>query len=169
MDRNAFLAGTQKTRGRMLLMAAAAAILAALVSLGSSLTPSAGAEPADGAGYRDFSYSNTADKSTTGPTSEKPQSKLWFNDGAWWGVMFNRTAEEYRIYRYDRSAHQWSDTGTVVDERNNSKADALWDGGRLYVATAGQNRTNSADAARILRYSYDPGTKRYSLLIPAFR
>ena len=25
------------------------------------------------------------------PSGEKPQSKLWFNDGIWWGSLFNST------------------------------------------------------------------------------
>ncbi|HVH95299.1 MAG TPA: hypothetical protein VM688_10315, partial [Nocardioidaceae bacterium] len=33
------------------------------------------------------------DQSFTGvtnpPTSDKPQSKLWFNDGLWWATMFD--------------------------------------------------------------------------------
>jgi hypothetical protein len=35
------------------------------------------------------------------PTGEKPQSKLWFNDGIWWASLFDRSTEEYHIYRYD--------------------------------------------------------------------
>ena len=119
-----------------------------------------GAAPAvDDVGYRDFSFSAN---SVANPTGEKPQSKLWFNDGIWWASLFNRSTEEYHIYRYDWSAHTWSDTGTLIDERNSSKADILWDGSHLYVATAGPDSTNTSHAARILRYSYDPATKRYT-------
>jgi len=32
-------------------------------------------------GSRDFSFNAT---SVVAPTGEKPQSKLWFNDGTWW-------------------------------------------------------------------------------------
>ena len=137
------------------------AIAAILVTIGGSGrgTPSEALAATD-TGYRDFSFA-APDVGT--PTGEKPQSKLWFNDGSWWGVMFNKTAEEYHIYRYDRYAHQWNDTGTVVDERNNSKADALWDGGHLYVASAGPSRTNAADSGRFLRYSYDAASDSYSL------
>jgi hypothetical protein len=87
------------------------------------------------------------------PTGEKPQSKLWFNDGIWWASLFDRSTEEYHIYRYDWTAHTWSDTGTLIDERNTSKADTLWDGTHLYVVSAGSGRSNSSHAARILRYS----------------
>jgi hypothetical protein len=122
----------------------------------------AGAPPAVAAdtGYRDFSFDAPG---VVAPTGEKPQSKLWFNDGIWWGTLFNRSTEEYHIYRYDRATHTWSDTGTLVDERNTSKADVRWNGSHLYMATAGASTTNSNHSGRILRYSYDAATKKYSL------
>jgi hypothetical protein len=133
------------------------AFLLIFVGFGWWTTPAALA--ADDVGYRDFSFSASG---VSRPTGEKPQSKLWFNDGIWWGVLFNRSTEKHQIYRYDPAAHAWSDTGTVVDERNNSKADVLWDGQQLYVASAGPNATNNSNAARMVRYSYDAGSKRYS-------
>src|SRR5215212_4775564 len=110
-------------------------------------------------GYRDFSFNAT---SVVAPTGEKPQSKLWYNDGTWWGGLFNTSTEEFHIYRLDRASQSWSDTGTLIDERNSSKADTLWDGSHLYVATAGPTSAAS-HSGRILRYSYDPATKKYSL------
>lgn len=98
-----------------------------------------------------------------GPTAAKTQSKLWFNDGAWWGILFNGPSEEFRIYRYDRTASAWDDTGTLVDARNASRADALWEDGRLYVVSAGTEAGLEEHGARFLRYSYDPSAGRYSL------
>ena len=98
-----------------------------------------------------------------GPTAAKTQSKLWFNDGVWWGILFNGSSEEYHIYRYDRAKNAWSDTGTLVDGRNTSRADALWDGPHLYVVSAGTEASLEKDSARFLRYTYDPSTERYSL------
>src|ERR687896_341337 len=98
-----------------------------------------------------------------GPTAAKMQSKLWFSDGVWWGILFNSFSEEFHIYRYDRTEDTWSDTGTLVDARNTSRADALWDDGHLYVLSAGTEASLEKDSARILRYSYDPSTARYSL------
>jgi RTX calcium-binding nonapeptide repeat (4 copies) len=135
--------------------------LVLLVVLLTTLLGYAGATlAASDVGSRDFSFSAT---SVVAPTGEKPQSKLWFNDGTWWASMFNRTVGSYRIYRYDRATHTWGDTGTLIDERNNSKADTLWDGSHLYVATAGVCTTCGPQSARLLRYSYDAQTKRYSL------
>ena len=36
-------------------------------------------------GYRDFDFYSGGVLST--PTVEKPESKLWWNDGFWWGIM----------------------------------------------------------------------------------
>src|SRR5215208_3055185 len=137
-------------RSVVLLLGVTLAMLLAYVGTASAV---------DDVGYRDFSFSANA---VDNPTGEKPQSKLWFNDGTWWASMFNRTAEEYHVYRYDRATHTWSDTGTLIDERNSSKADTLWDGKNLYVVSAGESNTNTAHGARILRYSYDRATKRYT-------
>jgi hypothetical protein len=99
----------------------------------------------------------------TGPTAAKTQSKLWFNDGAWWGILFDGSSEEYHIYRYDGAKGAWRDTGTLVDGRNVSRADVLWDGPHLYVVSAGTQAGSKKDSARFLRYTYDPSTERYSL------
>jgi len=99
----------------------------------------------------------------TGPTAAKTQSKLWFNDGAWWGILFDGSSEEHHIYRYDDTKDAWSDTGTLVDARNTFRADALWDGPHLYVVGAGTEASLEKDSARFLRYSYNPSTEHYSL------
>lgn len=98
-----------------------------------------------------------------GPTASKTQSKLWFNDDAWWGVLFDGSSEEYRIFRYDPAGGSWNDTGTLVDDRNASRSDVLWEDGRLYVVSAGTESNLEDHDARFLRYSYDPSTERYSL------
>ena len=98
-----------------------------------------------------------------GPTASKTQSKLWFNDGAWWGVLFDGSSEGYHIYRYDPGAGSWSDTGTLVDSRNTSRSDVLWEDGHLYVVSAGTEATLKKDSARFLRYSYDRSAESYAL------
>ena len=101
------------------------------------------------------------------PTGEKPQSKLWYNDGYWWGSLFNNVAGNYRIYRLDWLTQVWQDTGTVLDSRPESKADVLWDGTYLYVASGGGfdltgAGTRKALDAVLFRYSYNPATKGYA-------
>ena len=117
------------------------------------------AQASAAAGFRDFSWSAP---SMNGPTAHKPQSKLWNNDGAWWGYMFDRVSESWHIYRLNGATQQWTDTGTAVDSRNSTWADVLWDGSKLYIASAGASATNSGDSARLYRYSYNPTTKQYT-------
>ena len=108
-------------------------------------------------GFRDFSYLGA-----TSPTGQKPQSKLWFHDGLWWGVLFNTSAQRFHIYRFNWAAQTWVDTGTVVDDRQGSSADCLWDGRRLYVASAVSSNSLSDTGLRVLRYSYSSVTQTYS-------
>ena len=68
-------------------------------------------------------------------TSEKPESKLWWNDGAWWASIWHTASASYHIYRLDLTTQTWEDQGTALDSRIESKADILWDGNKLYVAS----------------------------------
>ena len=46
-------------------------------------------------GIEDFSYAPLGGS----PTQTKPESKLWFNDGAWWATLFSPAAGAHRIHR----------------------------------------------------------------------
>jgi PKD repeat protein len=113
-------------------------------------------------GTEDFSYAPLGGS----PTQTKPESKLWFNDGAWWATMFSPAAGAHRIHRLVGTG--WADTGTTLDERNNANADVLWHAAsnKLYVASHGFDETSTAAApgeeGRLYRYSYDPATDRYA-------
>jgi Bacterial Ig-like domain len=121
----------------------------------------AGAAPARAdTGYRDFSYGNGTVNS---PTGEKPQSKLWFNDGTWWGLLFDAGTEDWYIYRFDQSTQTWSKTSTLVEPRSSARSDVLWDGSRLYVASAPSNTQSPNQAAQLKRFSYDKASKSYTL------
>ena len=102
-------------------------------------------------------------------TGEKPESKLWFNDGRWWASMYHAASGTYHIWWLDRSASPaaWVDTGTVLDDRPKSRADTLWDGTHLYVASAvfasSNTTTVSGTPTRLYRYSYNPVARSYSL------
>jgi hypothetical protein len=118
-------------------------------------------------GFRDFSYGTTVNPN---PTGEKPESKLWWNDGTWWGSLFNAAAGEYRIYSFDPQTQSWADTGTTLDTRPTAKADVLWDDGaqRLYVVSHVYSESASSSSSqslwgKLFRYSYSPATKTYSL------
>jgi PKD repeat protein len=103
------------------------------------------------------------------PTGQKPESKLWWNDGRWWADMYDTASGTYHIWWLDRSAspERWVDSGTRLDNRPASRADTLWDGMHLYVASAVFASSNgtvaTGNATRLYRYSYDPLTRSYSL------
>ena len=119
------------------------------------LVTGAGPASAD-VGIRGASFSGAS-----APTGEKPQSKLWFHDGSWWGSMFNSMTGDYEIHRLDNG--QWRSTGTLIDERSSSGADVLADGDRLYIASAGSTATTATHGPRVLRFSYDAAARRYQL------
>ncbi|HET7270084.1 MAG TPA: hypothetical protein VFI90_03260, partial [Rubrobacter sp.] len=119
--------------------------------------PKAQADTTD-VGYRDFSYTGTAS-----PTGNKPQDKLWYTaDGTWWGILFN-SSTDYNIYRFDKTTQSWSDTGVLIDKRNNTKSDTLWDGSHLYIASSTVSAAGTDQNAYLRRYSYDPATQKWSL------
>ena len=76
--------------------------------------------------------------------------------------MFASGVQEFHIFRLDPATQSWVDTGTVIDTRNGSKADVLWNGSNLYVVTAGLNSAVATDAARFQRYSYDGASDTYT-------
>jgi len=150
--------GHRRALLRRLLGTPPLAVVAAGAVLACATAAVAPASASADVGYRDFSYAGT-----TKPTGDKPQSKLWFNDGIWWGSLYNSFTNRYEIFRLDDATQTWSTTGTVIDERRNAGVDAAWSGGRLYVAAAGLSATSSLDSARVRRYSYDSASKTYTL------
>jgi hypothetical protein len=118
-------------------------------------------------GFQDFSYPNGTG-SNNEVSSEKPESKLWFNDGFWWASMWSGPASGgYHIYKLDAATQAWVDTGTELDDRRGSKADTLWDGQKLYVVshifTGDGSPAPPQDSGRLYRYSYDSVGQTYSL------
>jgi hypothetical protein len=123
--------------------------------------------PLSRVGYLDFSYGTTT---AHDPTGEKPESKLWWNDGFWWGSLFNASTNSYHIYRLNWGTQDWEDTGVVLDDRPNSKADTLWDStvNKLYVAShvydpSASKVSQPINRGRLYRYSYNLATETYSL------
>jgi len=116
------------------------------------------------AGYRDFYFGKSVNNT---PTGEKPQSKLWWNDGVWWGCLWDPIRRANTIHRFDAATQSWSSTGTALDDRSNSKADALWDGKYLYIVSQIFTHTPipaaEANSGRLYRYSYRSTSKSYSL------
>jgi hypothetical protein len=119
------------------------------------------------AGYLGFSYGPLGVGAVKEhPTGEKPESKLWWHDGMWWGSLFNAAEGVYQIYRYDTGSHNWVTTGTAIDPRLESRADVLWDGAKLYIVSHIKQENPSQvneEWAWLFRYSYDAGAKTYNL------
>ncbi|HEU4666540.1 MAG TPA: PKD domain-containing protein [Arthrobacter sp.] len=141
------------------------ATLVLVMVLVASLLGSPGSAVADDqSGTLGMSYSGVSNP----PTSDKPQSKLWWNDGSWWADMW-KTGTGWSIYRLDRTARTWVDTGVVNDIRGSSLADTMWDGNHLYIASHVVTVTGdgtpkpslSGQPAYLYRYSYAAG--RYTL------
>lgn len=134
------------------------------------LVVSAQSTPLSPFGYFDFSYNNGW-AGAGSPSGEKPESKLWWNDGFWWGSLFNTTDDKFHIYRLNWGTQTWEDTGVIIDDRPNTKADVLWDGtaNKLYIASHvaiesdGEETTTPANWARLYRFSYDAAQQKYTL------
>ena len=77
--------------------------------------------------------------------------------------MFSSGAQEYRIHRLDWATQTWTDTGVAIDSRKQASADVLWDGTKLFIASAGPNSRTAGDEAQLRRFSYDASSDTYTL------
>lgn len=91
-------------------------------------------------------------------TSDKPQSKLWVNNDAWWGCLNNST--KLAIYKLNGTTwtHKLDVTNAVLPFDKGGICDVLWDGTNLFVATY------SATTPKLYKYSYDSMADTYTLL-----
>jgi hypothetical protein len=134
-------------------------VVTASNSISSSSAPSAAttAVTASGSiGYRDQSFSGAG----TAPTGSKPESKLWRNAGIWWADMWAGSGKGFHIFSLNTATGIWSDTGVALDDRSGTRADILWDGTHLYVAshvfaTCGCSTPASGYPTRLYRYSWN--------------
>src|SRR5437773_12080584 len=92
-------------KGKKILRTANITVVFALIW---GLALPASASQAVTAGYRDFSYSSTGNVT---PTGNKTESKLWWNDNAWWGSLWSPQSNSFHIFRLDGSSKDWVDTG----------------------------------------------------------
>ncbi len=116
------------------------------------------------AGYRDLQYGDPAAPGADDVTAARNQSKLWFNDSRWFGILFDPRSTpnaKFRIYRFDMATQGWTSTTIAVDDRNRSHADALAVGNTLYVASTG-GPSSAAKDLRVYKYTYNATTKAYA-------
>lgn len=132
----------------------AVAFVVCLAAIAQTLALGATARAAEAAPvtYQGQSYTSA----TSNPTGDKPQSKLWYQDGAWWALMLSPNDASVHIYEL-MVDHTWRDTGTVVDTRSDSTGDALWNGTFLYVASR-----QASSPLRVSRFSYDTNTRTWA-------
>jgi hypothetical protein len=103
------------------------------------------------------------------PTGTKRQTNaLWFNDGLWWGNLWDTATSDFHIFRFNAATSSWTNTGVTTETRSNTHHDVLWDGTTLFVAS--YRFVNDGLPAEpnfpstMRRYSYNSSTKTYSLL-----
>lgn len=134
------------------------ALLASLLPSGALRSASAEVNRVD-VGFRGPNFGTVF-----APTASEMQSKLWFNHGNWWGSLYNEISGQYEIFKFSTTANTWVTTGVLIDKRKVSRADCLWDGTHLYVATAVRlNSDNLDNSIQILRFHFDPSTEQYIL------
>jgi PKD repeat protein len=154
---------SSSTRAPRLLVAVIATFaFLTLLYANASAAPFAGAHP-DDIGLRGHVYGGLGLPSAgTTPSGSKPESKLWFNDGSWWGSLWSTEAGDFHIFRLDRTTDEWVDTGVPLDTRGLTRADVLWDGTHLYVASHGfSNVASPGFPSRLWRLSYDTDSDTY--------
>jgi hypothetical protein len=98
------------------------------------------------------------------PTGQKPESKLWFHAGHWWGVLYDSSTSRFTIWRFNWASDTWTNTGVVVDSRRQTSSDALSNGSTLFIASHVKEGSSNADmAAKVMRFTYVPATDTYQL------
>jgi hypothetical protein len=160
---------TSSDVGRSLRVVVTATNTSGSTTASSAWTPAVGTAPSPpppppGIGYRDQSFVGAG----VAPSGSKPESKLWWNDGFWWADMWATSSQSFHIFRLNVGSQTWVDTGTPLDNRSGTRADALWDGTHLYVvshvfATCGCSTSSTGTPSRLYRFSYDTAAKTYSL------
>jgi PKD repeat protein len=157
------LTATYCTRtARILITALATFALLAFIQSNAFAAPLGGGHQND-IGFRDHPYTGPGLHSAgTTPSASKPESKLWYNDGKWWGSIWSAEAGDFHIFRLNKATQEWIDTGVVLDTRSGTRADTLWDGTHLYVASHGfTNNATPRYPARLFRLSYDTSRDTY--------
>jgi hypothetical protein len=137
---------------------------ALLLALGVLVAPVAASAATGDVGVEGPSHVGTG----TPTGSKRATSVLWFNDGSWWGNLWDTATADFHIFRFNAATSSWVDTGVTTETRASTHHDVLWDGTTLYVASyrfvADTTPAEPNFPSTMRRYSYNSSTKTYSLL-----
>ncbi|MDI3211885.1 hypothetical protein [Arthrobacter sp. AL12] len=142
----------------------AALLTALLLALSAVVVPVAASAATGDVGVQGPSHSGTGTPTGT----KRAISALWFNDGVWWGNLWDNASSDFHIFRFNTATSSWVNTGVATETRANTHHDVMWDGTTLYVAS--YRFVNDGLPAEpnypstLRRYKYDSGTKKYTLL-----
>ncbi|OUM40217.1 CBM96 family carbohydrate-binding protein [Arthrobacter sedimenti] len=141
-----------------------ALLTALLLALGALVVPVAASAAEGDVGVEGPSHTGTG----TPTGSKRATSSLWFNDGLWWGNLWDTASADFHIFRFDTATSSWADTGVATDPRASTHHDVLWDGSTLYVASyrfLGDGLpAEPGFPTTMRRYSYNATSKTYTLL-----
>ena len=134
-----------------------------LLTLGMSVaSPAPTARAATGdVGVEGLSHSGTGTPTGT----KRAESVLWWNDGYWWGNLWDTMTVRLPHLPPRHPTQKWLDTGVTTETRANTHSDVLWDGTTLYVAS--HLFVNDGLPAqpnfptRLFRYTYNSCTRTY--------
>ncbi|WP_255470674.1 Ig-like domain-containing protein [Pseudarthrobacter sp. B4EP4b] len=141
-------------------------LTALLVALAALVVPGVASAAAGDVGIEGPSHSGTGTPTGT----KRATNALWFNDGFWWGNLWDTVSQDFHIFRFNSSTNSWVNTGVATETRASTHHDVLWDGtgNTLYVAS--YRFVNDGLPAEpnfpttMRRYSYDANTDKYTLL-----
>jgi hypothetical protein len=141
-----------------------ALIAAVLLALSVLLLPGPASAATGDVGSEGPSHTGTG----TPTGSKRAESVLWYNDGSWWGNLWDTGTSDFHIFRFNAATQSWDDTKVPTETRANTHHDVLWDGTTLYVAShmfvADETPAASGSPSTLRRYSYDSTTKTYKSL-----
>ena len=122
-------AGFRRRRFRILRFHAL--LTAVLLALAALMVPGAASAAPGDVGVEGPSHSGTGTPTGT----KRATSALWFNDGSWWGNLWDTASSDFHIFRFNAATSSWVNTGVATDTRANTHHDVLWDGTTLFVAS----------------------------------
>jgi hypothetical protein len=141
-----------------------ALVAAALFALSVLLVPGPASAATGDVGFEGPSHAGTGTPTGT----KRAESVLWYNDGSWWGNLWDTATSDFHIFRFNTATHSWVNTGVTTETRADTHHDVLWDGRTLYVASHKFVNdgvpAESGFPSTLRRYSYNSTTKTYTSL-----